>query len=163
MYYTNLQMTKESFYNTEKGYSIKIIEADETHLVRHPVLRAGKPIESCVFKGDNLDTTIHTGIFVKDKLVGVCSFLKNNHNLIPATSQYQLRGMAILENFQGLGLGKTILNYSELQLKNKGINAIWCNAREIAVNFYKKNGYQTTGKPFNIKDIGLHYMMHKIL
>jgi len=71
--------------------------------------------------------------------------------------------MAILENFQGFGFGKNILNYGESQLKNKGVNTVWCNAREIAVSFYKKCGYQITGVPFNIKDIGLHYIMYKIL
>ncbi|MFI1771684.1 GNAT family N-acetyltransferase [Thalassobellus citreus] len=147
----------------EKKYSIKIINAKDTYQVRLPVLRAGKPIESCVFDGDNLNTTIHIGVFVKNELIGVCSFFKNNQDLISEDSQYQLRGMAILETFQSFGFGKTILNYGELYLNNKGINTIWCNAREIAVNFYKKNGYQITGSPFNIKDIGIHYIMHKTL
>ncbi len=156
-------MNKQLNYKREKNYSIKIIDAKKTHQVRHAVLRVGKPIESCVFEDDDLKTTIHIGIFVKDELIGVCSFLKNNHDLISETSQYQLRGMAILKTFQGLGFGKIILNYGELQLKNIGVKIVWCNAREIAVNFYKKNGYQITGNPFNIKDIGLHYVMHKTL
>ncbi|WNH07984.1 GNAT family N-acetyltransferase [Thalassobellus suaedae] len=156
-------MNNQSYNKKEKGYSIKRIDAKETHQVRHPVLRGGKPIESCVFDGDNLDTTIHLGLFVKDKLIGVCSFLKNNHDLISETSQYQLRGMAILKAFQNYGFGKAILNYGELYLKNEGTNTIWCHARKIAVNFYKKNGYQIIGTPFNIKDIGLHYIMYKTL
>ncbi|MFI1745430.1 GNAT family N-acetyltransferase [Thalassobellus sediminis] len=147
----------------EKDYLIKIINAKATYQVRQPVLRAGKPLESCVFDGDNFDTTIHIGIFVKNELIGVCSFFKNNQDLIYETSQYQLRGMAILKTFQSFGFGKTILNYGELYLKNKGINTIWCNAREIAVNFYKKNDYQIIGSPFKIKDIGVHYLMQKTL
>mgnify|MGYP003634857626 FL=1 len=156
-------MTNQLYYKKEKDYSIKIIDSKETHQVRHPVLRAEKPVESCVFDGDDLNTTIHIGIFVKDKLIGVCSFFKNNHDLISEASQYQLRGMAILKAFQSFGFGKTILNYGELHLKNEGINTVWCNAREIAVSFYKKNGYQITGKPFNIETIGKHYIMYKKL
>ena len=38
---------------------IKNISANETFLVRHPVLRAGKPIENCKFDGDELETTQH--------------------------------------------------------------------------------------------------------
>ena len=53
----------------------------------------------------------------------------------------------------------------EMQTKDKDKNAkiIWCNARENAVNFYKKNRYQIIGESFNIKDIGLHYLMYKVL
>ena len=38
--------------------NIKKISATETFLVRHPVLRAGKPIESCHFDGDDLETLL---------------------------------------------------------------------------------------------------------
>jgi predicted GNAT family N-acyltransferase len=132
-------------------------------VVRHPVLRSGKPIESCVFDGDDLETTIHLGIFFHDELVGICSFFKNNHENISEENQYQLRGMAILNKLQGKGLGNIILSYGETLLKNKNVNTIWCNAREVAINFYKKNGYKTIGSSFNIKDIGLHYVMYKNL
>ena len=71
--------------------------------------------------------------------------------------------MAVLKPLQGKGLGKTILRHGEVLLKEKNVNIIWCNAREIAVNFYKKNGYQIIGESFNIKDIGLHYAMYKVL
>jgi len=94
-------------------------------------------------------------------LIGICSFFKNTNLDFPETAQYQLRGMAILKAFQGKGLGKIILKHGEELLQEKKAKIIWCNARELAVNFYKKNGYQIIGEPFNIKDIGLHYVMYK--
>ncbi|MFD2291626.1 GNAT family N-acetyltransferase [Mariniflexile gromovii] len=145
------------------NYTIKHISATEAYAVRHPVLRAGKPIESCIFDGDDFETTFHLGIFTKNHLVGVCSFLKNNHELLTETSQYQLRGMAVLSEYQSLGLGKLILNHGEVLLTAQNIQIIWCNAREIAVDFYKKMDYKIAGEAFNIKDIGLHYVMHKTL
>ena len=145
------------------NYSIKKISAKETYIVRHPVLRQGKPIESCVFEGDNLETTFHLGIFHKDKLVGISSFLQNRHPLLSEELQYQLRGMAVLNEYQNLGLGKLILNHGENLLKEQNIQIVWCNAREKAANFYKKNGYKIIGLPFDIKDIGLHYIMCKTL
>lgn len=145
------------------NYTIKYISPSEAYTVRHPVLRKGKPIESCVFDGDDFGTTFHLGLFKENKLIGVCSFFKNNQNLIPETSQYQLRGMAVLDDYQGLGIGAMVLTYGERLLKDKNIKIIWCNAREKASNFYKKNGYNITGNPFDIKDIGLHYIMYKVL
>ena len=145
------------------NYTIKKITAQETYIVRHPVLRQGKPMESCVFEGDNLETTFHLGIFHKDRLVGISTFLLSRHPLLSEELQYQLRGMAVLNEYQNLGLGKLILNHGENLLKEQNIQIVWCNAREKAVNFYKKNDYTIIGLPFDIKDIGLHYIMCKTL
>ena len=113
--------------------------------------------------GDTIKTTIHLGIFIKDSLIGVCSFFKNSNPNILECHQYQLRGMAISKSFQTKGFGKIILGHGENLLIQNNSKIIWCNAREIAVNFYKKNGYQIIGEPFNIKNIGLHYLMRKTL
>lgn len=145
------------------NYIIKHISATEAYTVRHPVLRNGKPIDSCIFDGDNISSTFHLGVFIDNNLVGVCSFFKCNHQLLTEEFQYQLRGMAVLNTYQNKGLGNVILNYGETLLKEKNMNVIWCNAREKALNFYKKMGYKIIGEPFNIKDIGLHYVMWKKL
>lgn len=71
--------------------------------------------------------------------------------------------MAVLKAYQGKSLGKLILKYGEDFLKEKNTKIIWCNAREVALGFYKNIGYQIIGEPFNIKDIGLHYSMFKAL
>ncbi|WP_158844714.1 GNAT family N-acetyltransferase [Algibacter sp. L1A34] len=147
----------------KQNYYIKQISAIDTYAVRHPVLRAGKPITSCIFEGDDLETTMHFGIYDNDELVGVCSFLKNNNPKFPEFRQYQLRGMAVLKSQQGLGLGQELLKYCDTILKLEKTELIWCNAREVAVNFYKKNGYSPIGEPFNIKDIGPHFVMKKQL
>ncbi len=145
------------------NYTIKIIDASETYGVRQPVLRDGKPIETCMFDGDNLQTTFHLGLYKTNELVGICSFFKNNHPLIANASQYQLRGMAILDAYQGLGLGTLILSHGETLLKQQGVPIIWCNARVKATEFYNKMRYKIIGEPFDIKDIGLHYCMYKPL
>ena len=84
---------------------IKEISSLETYSVRHPVLREGRPIEDCSFDGDDLSTTFHLGLFYEDVLVGVASFMKNNHVLFLDDNQYQLRGMAVLKTYQGKQLG----------------------------------------------------------
>ncbi|WP_317171432.1 GNAT family N-acetyltransferase [Tamlana sp. I1] len=131
--------------------------------MRHAVLRPGKPIETCVFEGDDLSTTFHLGIYFNDTLVGVCSFFKNNHPEKSDAKQYQLRGMAVLSDYQGKQLGKQLLNYGEAILKSKKTTMVWCNAREVALTFYKKSGYHIFGEPFDIPTIGKHYSMSKQL
>ncbi|WP_405292139.1 GNAT family N-acetyltransferase [Algibacter sp. Ld11] len=147
----------------KQNYTIKQIEAKETHIVRHPVLRQGKPVTSCVFEGDNLETTLHFGIYNSEELIGVCSFLKNRNHNFKAQMQYQLRGMAVLEAYQGLGVGHKLLKYCDAFLFKKSATLIWCNAREVAVSFYMRNGYIVFGDSFNIADIGPHFVMTKCL
>ncbi|GAB1856676.1 GNAT family N-acetyltransferase [Flavobacteriaceae bacterium MHTCC 0001] len=147
----------------EKNYEIKEINVTDTYKVRHPVLRTNKPIDSCMFEGDTLKSTIHIGLFVKNKLVGVATFMKCNNPAFTVLEQYQLRGMAILKDYQGLKLGNAIITYGENMLKQKLTSLIWCNAREIAKKFYQRNGFSAVGEPFDIPKIGRHFVMFKTL
>ncbi len=147
----------------KENYTIKQIDAKETHLVRHPVLRTGKPIETCIFEGDDFKTTIHLGLYKYNNLIGVTTFMKSENNIFSEPSQYQLRGMAILSNFQRKGLGAVLISEGENILKKRDVKLLWCNAREIAVNFYERNGFIITGQPFEIAEIGTHYIMYKYI
>ena len=142
-------------------YQIKQILAEETCVVRQAVLRIGKPIETCVFDGDSKKDTFHLGIFSKIELIGVASFIKNNSKLFSEKNQYQLRGMAILKNFQQQGLGTLILNEAQNILLQNKTELLWFHARELAVTFYKKQGFIIVGDSFIIPNIGIHYVMYK--
>ncbi|GAA4238404.1 GNAT family N-acetyltransferase [Postechiella marina] len=143
--------------------TIKLINAKATYPVRHSVLRKGKPIETCFFKGDMLPTTLHIGLFFNNKLSGVATLLTSQNALYTNKNQYQLRGMAILDKHQGKGFGNLIIDFTIALLKDKNCDILWCNAREVAKAFYIKNGFSTTGKPFNIEGIGKHYIMQRSL
>ncbi|WP_338732903.1 GNAT family N-acetyltransferase [Mangrovimonas cancribranchiae] len=144
-----------------KDYFIKPISAKDTHSVRHSVLREGRPITDCVFEGDNLDTTYHLGLFYKKQLIGVVSLMLNSNKQIQERSQYQLRGMAILTPYQGQGLGKYLIDASIKKLTELHCKVVWCNAREIALSFYKRNQFQVLGQPFSIPLIGNHFTMFR--
>jgi len=38
---------------------------------------------------------------------------------------------------------------------------VWCNARLVAVEFYKSIGFKIIGDLFDIQGIGPHYYMYK--
>jgi len=147
--------------NNKPNFIIKQITPKEVLKVRQPVLRQGKPIEACVFDGDDLQATLHLGLYINNNLTSVASFMQNLQPLIQEKNQYQLRGMAVLEEFQGKGFGFHILKHGEDILHKKGFKTVWCNAREVAVSFYKKSGYSIIGNSFIIPDIGLHYITFK--
>ena len=140
---------------------IKKISSLETYPVRHEVLRKGKPIETCQFKGDDDENTTHFGLYVEDKLVGIISIFKENNILFPELNQFQIRGMAVLEAFQGKGFGAKLVKEAENHCISLNTDLIWFNARENAVPFYKKLNYIIIGDSFLIPDVGIHFVMYK--
>ncbi|PAM91842.1 GNAT family N-acetyltransferase [Flavobacterium sp. IR1] len=139
---------------------IKEIPSKDTYIVRQPVLRKGKPIESCIFEGDDLPTTHHFGLY-KDSLIGIISLFSKINPIFAHENQAQIRGMAILETHQKQGFGEALVLHCEEYCKENNTPLIWFNARTEAVGFYKKLNYQTIGAPFDIKDVGEHYLMFK--
>lgn len=140
---------------------IKEISADETFPIRLEVLRKNIPLPF-EFNGDFDSDTIHLGAFKNDKLIAVSSYMKAcNRNF--EGNQYQLRGMATLKEYQGFGAGKLMLQKAIQILKENSTTILWCNARIAAVDFYKKQGFQTFGEKFDIQYVGEHYVMIKEL
>lgn len=142
---------------------VKKINSTTTFQVRQPVLRPGKPIESCIFEGDDLETTTHLGLYNNSKLAGIVSIFASCHKLFPQVGQFQLRGMAVLDEFQKKGYGERLVSEAEVCIKEQNGSLIWFNAREAAVDFYKKMGYEIVGDAFDIPTIGIHFVMRKMV
>ena len=139
----------------------KKITTFETYTIRQEVLRKGKPIETCYFNGDNDSSTTHFGLFENEKIIGVVSVYKTNSLLFTDEIQFQIRGMAVLENFQNKGNGEQLLKTAEKYCWEEKANLIWFNAREKAVSFYTKSGFKIVGNSFDIPDVGIHFVMYK--
>ena len=140
---------------------IKKINSIDTYPVRHEVLRKGKPIETCQFKGDDDENTIHFGLYQNERLIGIISIFKEKNDLFSETNQFQIRGMAVLEAFQGKGFGAELVKEAENHCISLNTDLIWFNARENAVPFYKKLDYIIIGDSFLIPDVGIHFAMYK--
>lgn len=148
---------------TNPFYEVRQITTQETYEVRHPVLRPGRPLEDCIFDNDDAETTFHLGLFFKDQLIGIATFMKKQNELITMGLHYQLRGMAVLADFQNKGLGNLLIEQAIAHIEPYQITHLWCNAREKAKNFYLRQGFEVIGKPFDIPRIGKHYIMVKPL
>lgn len=140
------------------------ITAEDTYPVRQPVLRPGRPAQECIFEGDTLSTTLHLGTYIDDRLVGVASYMKNPHRYFDHQVQFQLRGMAVLPEFRNKKLGEQLLLQGEKELlKEHRELLLWFNARETAVDFYRRYGYQTKGEIFMIPNVCPHIVMYRQL
>lgn len=138
----------------------KLLASQETLQLRQKALRPCKPIESCYFESDNIESTQHLGAFFENELVGIISLFRNKHQLFEADNQIQLRGMAIEPHCQKKGIGqKLLLEAIKLTETN---DLIWCNARISASTFYQKNGFMKVSDVFNIENVGPHVVMKYI-
>jgi len=141
-------------------YLLKEIAAEETWPVRHPVLRKGRPLEDVYMEADEKKNTFHLGIFYKNKIVGVASYMQDSHPDFKG-KQYRLRGMAVLPEYRKKGLAELLVKKGEEILIKKGITVLWFNARIAATHFYMNLDYETIGEEFDIPLVGPHYVMKK--
>ena len=137
------------------------LKAEDTYSIRKEVLRKNMTL-SHEMTGDHDSDALHLGLYERDKLVCIGSFMKAARTDLSG-QQYQLRGMATSDSAQGKGYGKLLLQEAEAILKSNDVDIIWCNARLIAIDFYKKMGYKVMSDVFEAPQIGPHYVMYKNL
>ena len=140
---------------------IRSISSTQTFEIRQPILRAGQPLESCKFIGDEDLETLHFGAYEEERLIGVLSCYVNNGTHFNQGKNYQIRGVAVVEKLQQKGIGKALMLYAEQLLKTKVCNHIWLNARVTASSFYTKLGYLEIGTVFEVPVIGTHQCFYK--
>ena len=140
---------------------IKKVNAFDIRKIRHRNLRQGKPFSATTYKKDNEKKTFHLACIYNNVTISCATFYPENNNLFPKEKSYRLRGMATDTEYRKRGIGKKIMLQAFEEIKKKEGTLLWCNARLIAVEFYKKLGLQTIGKEFDISDIGQHYLMYK--
>jgi len=138
---------------------VRFISAAETIPLRHTILRAGKPIETATFTGDDAPTTKHLGAFRNNQLLGVASLYIVELPERPAVPALQLRGMATAQHARQSGLGRALVMACIAVARSEKVQLLWCNARISASAFYAKMGFTILGDEFEIPDVGPHYRM----
>lgn len=148
------------------------VSINEILALRHRVLRSGKPLSTAHFKGDTLENTFHYAAFFKidnenlsdvKKIVGCVSFMANVHNDFDEKRAFQLRGMAVDDEYRQQHIGRQLLMYAEKQIRLKSARFIWCNVRASAIGFYTSQNYLKTGETFEIQGVGSHILMYKYI
>jgi len=104
------------------------------------------------------DLATHALLLDEDgQAVGVCRL----HLHTP--QEGQIRFMGIRPDKQGLRLGDRLLAYMEARAKEMGAGRMSLQARENAVNFYRRNGYEVVAKTHLLFGTIQHYLMAKTL
>ena len=138
--------------------SPKTKEEWETYYsLRYRILREpwNQPPGSERNEGD--ETAIHAALFENGKILGV-SRLDSAEREIG-----QIRFMAVETNQQGKGIGEQLMHQLELIALQRGHKKIILHAREIAIGFYQKLGYELKEKSHLLFGEIQHFLMEKQL
>ena len=95
------------------------------------------------------------------KIVACSTFYPEKSNKLNAINAYRLRGMTTNSSFQRKDYARGLMRTAFLELKLKGADFVWRNARLAALDFYKFIGFKIQGDLFDIDPIGPHYYMFK--
>lgn len=83
------------------------------------------------------------------------------HHLNP--NEAQIRYMAVANEFQGKGIGQSVLHSLESAALEKNTQLISLNARENALPFYEKNNYVLLKESHTLYGKIKHFKMQKTL
>ncbi len=129
---------------------------DELVALRYEVLR--KPLglfftdEQLAAEKDNY----HFGAFDGDILVGTLQLVPEAHG------RMKMKQVAVDPERQGEGIGAIMVEAAEEFARDKGFIIMYCHARDTAVHFYEKLGYDRVGEMFEEVTIP-HWAMEKHL
>ncbi len=96
------------------------------------------------------------GAYEEDIMLGCCMLVQEGDDAV------RLRQMAVLNDLQGKGIGKALMNFAENLARDRGYERITMHARKNSVGFYEKMGYKLVGSEFEEITIP-HFVMEKKL
>ena len=91
-----------------------------------------------------------------DQLLGCCMLVEEDPRTV------RLRQMAVLNDLQGKGIGRALMQFAENLARDHGYQTITMHARQNALGFYEKLGYKRKGAEF-VEITIPHYIMEKDL
>jgi len=94
--------------------------------------------------------------FEEEKMLGCCMLIRSDAQTV------RLRQMAVLNNLQGKGIGRALMQFAENIALDRGFRKIMMHARKTATGFYEKLGYEVSGDDF-IEVTLPHVIMEKYL
>lgn len=99
---------------------------------------------------------LHIVAYEDERMLGCCMLIEEDPQTV------RLRQMAVMNDLQGKGIGKALMQFAENLARDRGYRRITMHARKEASGFYEKMGYKRLGNEFQEITIP-HYVMEKEL
>jgi GNAT superfamily N-acetyltransferase len=146
-----------------ESYFVEEVPTSEVLVLRMAVLRDGTPSQDPRYTDDDAEGSVNLGIRESGILVACSTWLPRPWPLDQSAPATQLRGMAVAKHLQSKGLGNILLQAGITRAKTLESTYVWARARDRALYFYERNGFETIGDQFIDEASGLahHLVMLK--
>jgi GNAT superfamily N-acetyltransferase len=124
------------------------ITMDEVLSVRLDVLRRGTPSTDATYAEDSDPSAVHLGIRIDGLPVATSSWYIKPFPINSTERALQLKGMAVRDNIQSTGAGKLLINAGLELARASECSLVWARARDSALYFYERAGFDTVGDAF---------------
>ena len=117
-------------------------EYEQVLKLRDEILR--KPL-GLNFSQEELEkerNNMHMAAYEDDQMLGCCMLVEEDPETV------RLRQMAVVDDVQGKGIGRALMQFAENLARDRGYKRITMHARKNAVGFYEKMGYKKFGSEF---------------
>ena len=144
-------------------YFVEEVPTSEVLVLRMAVLRDGTPSQDPRYADDDTEGSVNLGIRESGILVACSTWLPRPWPLDQSAPATQLRGMAVAKHLQSKGLGNILLQAGITRAKTLESTYVWARARDRALYFYERNGFETIGDQFidEASGLGHHLVMLK--
>lgn len=124
--------------------------------LRNEILRKPLGLEFSPDELENERDNLLMAAYEDDQMLGCCMLVEEGPKTV------RLRQMAVMNDLQGKGIGRALMQFAENLARDRGYKKITMHARKNAVGFYEKMGYRRVGNEFEEITIP-HYVMEKDL
>lgn len=133
--------------------------------LRKSILHPNGPMERVQYSSDSSEKSFHLAIFDEktDEILACGTLLMEDEEERSSEKTARIRGMAVGEKSQGLGLGAVVLDGLIAESVSRQVDKIWCNARTKILNFYLKKGFVSVGDEFVTAGGVPHYKLVKTI
>ncbi|HVK96437.1 MAG TPA: GNAT family N-acetyltransferase [Flavisolibacter sp.] len=131
-------------------------EYQQMLLLRDAILRQPLGLSFAPEEIEKEKDNLHIAAYEDDHMLGCCMLVEENPQTV------RLRQMAVVNDVQGKGIGRALMQFAENLARDRGYKKITMHARKNAVGFYEKMGYRIKGDEFEEITVP-HYIMEKDL
>jgi N-acetylglutamate synthase-like GNAT family acetyltransferase len=113
-------------------------------------------VEASYIIPENEKDDIFIAAMKNNRVIGCCVLTKKDDSTV------QLRQMVVHPDYQGQGVGAAIVDFAEQIAGTQSYKTLMMHARDTAMDFYRKCGYDITGELFIEVGIAHHQMQKKL-
>ena len=139
---------------------VRAVSTNDILSLRMAVLRDGTPSRDPRYAQDDDPDAVHLAIHDADEVVATSTWLDRPWPNDDSAFAVQLRGIAVAKHLQGQGVGGKLLGAGIDRARERGARFVWARARDGALDFYRRHGFDVVGDQFIDEATGLgHHLV----